>query len=253
MTTEEYSDEILMAYSDGELAPDEAARIAAKAESDPDIAARISVFRRTGEVLSMAAAERNRMAPPAESHARIRAQLARSSGKAGQVVDLQARRNRPRRSAIWSGAIAASIALAIGIGGGYWLGQQPGSGSTGPVQVTQLDPALAEKLSSLPSGETASIPGEVSITPVASFELASGEFCREYELIGTGGSRTVSVACNEAGNWKLRFAMDAGAVSGGEYVPASSLEILDAYLSSSGASAPMSEESERAALGSLGR
>ena len=59
-----FSDETLMAYADGELDAAAAARVAAAAEHDPNVRARIDSFRRSREVV------RDAIAPPPKRRCR---------------------------------------------------------------------------------------------------------------------------------------------------------------------------------------
>ncbi|MNL50064.1 hypothetical protein D3C87_1730460 [compost metagenome] len=57
----------------------------------------------------------------------------------------------------------------------------------------------------------------------------------------------VSVACRDAGGWQTRLAI-VTPESGEGFTPASSLETVDAYLTSIGAGAPLEADAEEKAL-----
>lgn len=249
---ETFTDETLMAYADGALDATAARRVSDAARSDEDIAARIALFRGTAEALGRAAeAERAEPAPEALI-ARVRATLDTAQRQtAGDVVPLRPRPPRGERpAAIWPAALAASLALAVGLGAGWGLAPSGGTGE--PPAFDGAWPAqadLSDPLSRLGTGEEASTEaGEITV--ISSFRDASGAFCREFEIAAEGRGY-VSVACRDAGDWHLRFAAATGSDADG-YAPASSLEALDAYLEGIGAGGPLDPAAEAEALSDPG-
>ncbi|MCV0428030.1 MAG: anti-sigma factor, partial [Roseibium sp.] len=65
------------------------------------------------------------------------------------------------------------------------------------------------------------------------------------------GPSIVSVACQDSDDWRPKIAIAASSGTAGTYAPASSLDALEAWLSSSGLSAQLSMEEERQALDEL--
>ncbi|ETX12908.1 hypothetical protein OCH239_15330 [Roseivivax halodurans JCM 10272] len=251
MTREDISDETLMAHADGELEPTEAARVAERVRTDPEVARRLARFVVTRDRLRGAGAARAEEPLPEGFEARMRDTIAARHADGDAVASLGAARAAQRPGAGWyPAAAAACLALAVGLAGGYRLGQPGDTGEDASGGFARIDAGVAAALASLPSGETAELDGGREIAPVASFEGADGALCREYEMHASG-QRTVSVACAEENSWSLRFAMDAGGAQDEAYAPASSLEVLDAYYMSSGAGAPLPPEDEAEALARL--
>lgn len=237
MKPAEIEDEMLMAYADGELDAATAARVEAALEQDEALAERLGVFLNTRSALKAAFDP----APPVSPQ--LEAAVRGMAAPAPQVVALTARRTaRP----VWQPvAFAASLALAVGLGAGWFLN---GPAGIGAPQLA-LAPGAAAVLAELPSGRSADLADGHSLSVIASFEDAQGTLCREIAQDGAGGS-LLAVACKAGAAWELRFAIAAG--SGGEsYRPASAPEALDAWLAATGAGAPLPPEAEAEALARL--
>lgn len=243
MSADEFDDATLMAYADGTLEADVAQRVADAAEGDTEVAARIRMFRETGAVLRALGAARSEESLSDDLAARIERTLA-DAHDAATVVPLPAR----RRS--WMPvALAASVALVVGVVGGIVATLALRTTEPGALGIAMLDePALVAALDSLPAGANEEVGGgEVEI--VASFISGEGTFCREFELDEADGGRIVSVACREAEGWVQRFAVRLPGEDDASYAPASSLAALDAYLSAIGAGPPLLVDEEATRLG----
>ena len=113
-----------------------------------------------------------------------------------------------------------------------------------PIMLT----ALAAILDKAPSGDEVAVgEGQGTVRLVSAFELGSGQLCREYELARPGAPGLVSVACRKASTWETRLAV-ARPEGGDGYAPASSLETVDAFLTSIGAGQPLDADAEKKAL-----
>lgn len=227
-------DETLMQLADGEIDSQKAARLHAEIEANPDLAARYALFTQTSDWAKEAAIADPHAGFSPDLEARIRELAATTPSASENVVPLR------RPTIRWQPmAIAASLALAVGLSAGLLLA--PGASETG---AQLLNAAMQEQLGTLPSGAEAELPDGRRINVVASFTDGAGSFCREYETAIEGRGGDVAVACRTGDNWSLRFAMATGAADEG-YAPASSLETLDAFYAATGASEPLSAEAER--------
>ena len=244
-------DERLMAYADGALSPDDAAEVEQAIARDEGLAARVAAF-----ADSRTLAKRALGAPPpvpdsltATIRAMAEADLTRRQGaeRSAQVIDLASRR---RTVPFWQLPIAASVALAVGVLGG-WIGK-PESGGTGEISVAVIDEAaLVEALGIVKSGERREIGVGTGFTAIASFRDGAGQLCREFEQDRSGVDTVVAVACRADDAWTVRFAVASAATEDAGYIPASSLDTLDAWLSAIEAGAPLSDDEEAAALSGL--
>jgi anti-sigma factor RsiW len=246
-----HSDEMLMAYVDGELSPDAASRVAVDLARDPAIAARVAAF----EASRRAVADSHPLEPVSDDLvARIRgvAAAARAAEAADSPTPAASTESTnviafagARKVPFWQLPVAASIALVAGLS--VSLLRQDG---TTPADVGfGLDNAagLTAALGSVPSGEEVDLPGG-RLAVIASFEGSAGALCREFEFDETGGRTVISVACRQDADWQMQFAVAASADDSG-YAPASSLDSLDAWLMAIDAGPPMDAEAEAAALG----
>lgn len=235
MKPAEIEDEMLMAYADGELDTETAALVEAAMEQDAALAERLGAFLSTRSAL-MAAFD---PAPPVSPQ--LEAAVRAMAAPAPQVVALSAR--RAARAAWVPAAVAACLALAVGLGAGWGL---RGPAAPGGAPQLALADGAAAALAALPSGQSADMADGQRLTILASFEDAAGTFCREIAQDGAGGS-VLAVACKAGPAWELRFALAAG-TGGDAYRPASAPEALDAWLDATGAGSPLPPEAEASAL-----
>lgn len=244
MARQDFSDETLMAYADGELDPETARTVVAAAEADEGIARRIALFTGTRDALGQAARTRPLEPLPEALATRVDETLAAARG--AQVIPFHRRAPLPRFAAL---ATAAGVALVLGLTGGYLLAPQA---PRGDAFAALGEPVLAGVLSSVPSGERRALAAG-DFAAIASFTAADGAFCREFELTaGTAGATTVAVACTTGEGWQPRFAVLTQA--GGEgYAPASGLDTLETWLDATAAGPAMTAEEEAAALAGLAR
>lgn len=258
------TDEELMALADGELEPARAAEIRALFAHDPDLAARFADFAETRALLDETPA-------PAVSPALAAAVLRAAAGAASDArpvltaipggrfdgtpapVAVPVRAPRP---ALRLAAMAAAVALAAGGVLGYAL--RPAiDGGASAVSTADLSPDLLAALDGAPSGATRVVDlgggrrGTIGL--VSSYAIAGPGLCREYTLADAGAAnpREFAVACRAPGeSWRRRLVVAAGDDRG--FATASGpQEVIDPFLEAIGASARLSPDAERAALGAL--
>jgi anti-sigma factor RsiW len=246
------TDQQLMAYIDGALAPDEAATVEQALAVDEDLAAKAAAFADSAALAKRALGT----APPvpdslaAAIRAMAEADAARRQALAAptaQVFDLAARR---KTVPFWQLPLAASIALTVGVFGG-WLGKPQGEAASGLAIAAIDEAALVEALTTVKSGERADIGGGAEFAAITTFRDGNGQLCREFEHDQAEGGTVVAVACKDDATWAIRLAVAAVATDAVGYAPASSLDTLDAWLSATEAGAPLSDDEEAAALAAL--
>ena len=135
--------------------------------------------------------------------------------------------NMAATSTIWMRqAIAATIALAIGFGGGAFV--YPGSEQTETSNTNNIYQTaglidntgpLFTVLETSQSASTVKLAGynNVSATPVSTFQTRSTDYCREFEL-QANEAISRNIACRNDGDWTIvasvvhhKDAQDAGA------------------------------------------
>jgi len=208
-------DEALSAFLDGELPPDRRAQVARALAASPALVERLAALAELHEGL-------RRLFDPVLAEPvpeRLRALVEPEVATPGPVVVPFHR----RAVAAWRpAALAASLALLIGLGAGWGLRAPP------PLQqVTSLTPgappSLQAVLDSAPSGETRALGPDAEVTPVASLAAAGGGWCRLFRLTGGSGPAD-GIACRENDGWRVlayvALAESAAAPDDG-YAPAS--------------------------------
>jgi hypothetical protein len=251
MSAPEFTDEDLMAYADGELAEDRAAALDLALATDDALAERLSLFVDTRMIAADALRPMLDAPVPAHLVQRVRDLAAAGSATAPAPVDtVVAFPDRPQRRPVWQLPIAASIALAVGLGAGLML-RGPGAPASLLEIAAVTDPVIAQALSTLASGESLPLTDGARIEAIATFRAADNGLCREFEYDQSNGTTVVSIACHDGQDWQMRLAIAAAAADETGYAPASSLEALDAYLTATNAGAPLTPADEVVALTEL--
>ena len=161
--TRKLDDETLMAYADGALGPEEAAAVRAALAADPEAAADVDRFRESARLVRAAFDDTLAEPVPPTLERRVRA-AARAAETERHALDALVRR-RGRRPL----ALAASVALLLGLGIGSRLGHPAGDAAL---------PGLGEALAGTASGVRASLPDGATLTPLATFRDRDGRWCR---------------------------------------------------------------------------
>jgi Putative zinc-finger len=214
------SDEMLMAYADGELDAASRARVEAAMQEDPEIGKRVARHRALRE--TMQGAFSGVLNEPVPERL-IQAARGQTAAPKSAVVDLSAAREAARRknsaALRWQpAAIAASLLLGLGLGFLAWHGSggliQPGAGG-GLVASAALAEALSTQLSDDRSQVSVAVAG-------LSFRDKSGDYCRTFSL--TGSAASLGLACREGTDWKIKALAQAphGAANPGNFRTAGS-------------------------------
>ncbi len=228
-----FSDETLMAYADGELAPPEREQVERAMLDDPELAARVARHQALRADVFAA------FAPVLEEPMPARLAAAVLPDK---VADLAAAR-APRHGWSWAqwGGMAASLAVGV-LAGSLWIGGgQPQSGVAGNGTALVATGVLAEALSTRLAGDTA---GNAGVKIGVSFVAKDGALCRSFVAGASAG-----LACRQGGQWLLPVVAQAEQEAAGDYrqagsaMPAAVLEAIDARI----AGPALDAEGERAA------
>ncbi len=245
------SDEILMAFADGELDEPVAAAVAKAMVESPGIAKRVVDFQQSRRLTRSAFASGSAPAVSPELYAAVSAQIRAFEAANDHIAKPKFGEGRfsvgrGARSRRWSPflniALAASVA-AIAVAVGYFAGRQ-NTWSTDSL-IAQLEhPLVRSELSRLPSGGEAELPaGRMRV--ISTYRVANGSLCREFRLQAPSGAAN-AVACHK-GEWNVAFAV-TGTVNPADYIPSDGSDLTASYLQNAGAGEPLVEAAEAKAL-----
>ena len=238
-----FSDELLIAFVNGELAEPARAAVERALRADPAIAARVAQHRaRRSRVYGVVAGGR-------EGNGHAHSHGAPSGAKVVHLDTVRAARCVPPPTAppvtpAWTlrhwGALAA--ALAAGAVAGI-VGWQAWQGEAELASLSGADGALVAQghLASALSAQLAS-PGPSGRVRIGiSFLAKDGRYCRSFVMDTTAG-----LACRDSGQWKIPvLAQGAAGVAwmDGNGLPPAVLEAIDSRI----AGTPLGPAAERAA------
>lgn len=230
--TGKVTDEMLMAFVDGETDAATASMIEQALAADAGLAARAEKFRASRALLRDAFGDaRHEPVPDALIAA------ARGSGPKGTVLPF-----RRRVTQQYALPLAACLALAFAAAG-YFAGQA-GTGTGDPLGHA----AMAAALAGTKSGEsrTVTVSGQQALLETLATYRIDGGLCRSFDL--TGAQVALSgVGCDRGGGWTVDMTVARGG-GDGLYAPASdaALHSIDAYLDALEVSDPLGVEEEDA-------
>jgi hypothetical protein len=210
------SDEMLMAYADGELDLVACAEIEAAMVRDPDVARAVERHRATGARIRAAYAGVLEEPVPDRLAALV------AGPGTGPVVDIAARRGAGQvavgrlRVPAWA-AMAAS--LAVGLLVGILVSREPAAPYRGVdgalVARGKLDAALDSQLASAAADDS-------GVRIGLSFRNRDGDYCRTFHL--QRDSALAGLACRSGGDWQLQLLAAAPSREGG-LLPAAAMPI----------------------------
>ena len=231
---------LLSAYMDRQLSPEETAELEQRFEREPELSRYLDQLGATDAALRTAFDSINADPLPAELEQLLTADTP-AADKAVVMPFPATQRSRgdgaataPASRWSWPVALAASVALAVGV----FIGMDmPVSEFGNPMLSQALQPSdkLAQILSASPSGEVvqAGDRQQLSVRPELSFIHNDGSFCRQYRLQDSQQA-FVGIACAVDRQWQnvLLAPTAAGALDQPLYQTASGPEasILGQYL-----------------------
>lgn len=254
--SDDFSDEELMAYADGELAPARAERLAAVLPERSDLAARVALFAQTRAVVAESVKAHLDGPMPWKLQASVEEMIRKAAPQpsTATVTPLPPRKaaSRPAPFGSWAMPIAASFLALITGALGYWLASDRAPSASYYQIAGSADPELAQVLSQLPSGEKSRLAGAgAEVSMISSFYRGDQALCREFALTHAEFGEHLAVACRGAGKWNIDLALRMSGSSADAYKPASSAETVDAFLEALGAGPAIEGQAEADALGKL--
>ena len=228
------SDETFFAWLDGELSPDEAARVEAEVAANAKLK-QLAEQHRAMQMRLKGAFDTIAEAPVPES-------LVAATRKAETpVIDFAAaKRSRDHRR--W-GSLPQWAAMAATLAVGIFVGTQVPIPSHAPVQVQDGRIYAAASLSEALDTELAGAPSKSPVRIGLTFRDQAGEICRSFTQGATSG-----LACREGDRWQLRGLFAAAEGQSGDYRMAAGMDPnLAALVDSTMAGEPFDAAQEKAA------
>jgi hypothetical protein len=230
------TDEVLMAYADGELSAEEQQNVESLLRTSPEAVRRLGAFTTTGRDMARLFDEIVEAPVPQTLVDAVLDRRAEAQQAASVVYFPGARAARAGSGRSFGSvhklAIAATLAaLVIGAGAALFkeLGAPAGSGmgvavlSTGDKVAVQELGGVLDHVASGQSSTQRIGGGEVTIRPVFTFATHQDGYCRQYALSGGSIGSHVGVACRSAeGRWvvKKQVALEERGSRDGKIVPA---------------------------------
>lgn len=279
----ELNDDVLIAYSDGELDEKTAAEVEAALQKDPVAQEIVQKFQEAARLAGEAfddpmqeevperllklfeepQAENSAPQAPDSSDSNIsdlsQIRAARETKRHTNATAIE-EQGSFRRFAL---PLAASVALIIGIGGGIGLSNftapsAPSVIAAGTIPEPSLLHAALERSPSLQTLEEVSEDGltKNQIEPLLSFVDKNDRHCREYRIIGSsaGGIQDLTgVACrSDGGAWTQQIAVVQEVPGSSVYRPAAGQTIaaLENFLSENMKDEPLDDDAEARLLDS---
>ena len=207
-----FSDEMLMAYADGELDLVARAEIEAAMARDPAVAR--AVERQRALALKLKKAYEGVLDEP------LPPALAALAGdeEAAQVVDLAAARERRAGAGRWQ--LPAWSAIAVSVLIGVLVGILLVRGDASPYAETPAGLVARGELADGLESELASAPGHSNVAIGISFRHRDGRLCRSFTF--RHGTSVAGLACRGRDDWKVEVLADAP-VEAGELRAAASM------------------------------
>jgi hypothetical protein len=252
MSSLHLSDEILMAFADGELDEAMTAAVEQAMRSDPATLARVADFVRSRRIARGAFLADIAPAASPELEEAVLAQIRAVEG-GGSVAEPATAPLAPQRTDRWSRRmlpLAASLAALIAGGFGYAVGMRSSPRLDHAGLVASLESSgVTARLDQVASGQEQDVAGG-RLRVISTMRMANGDLCREFEL-KREARKADAVACRGNEGWAVTFAvMGRDATS---YTPAAGGDLVSTYLQNAGAGAPLTGEDEVKALSTPAR
>jgi surface antigen len=231
MSASAITDEMLVAFADGEADEATIEAVAAALDADEILAERLDLFVTTRQIL------KTELDPVAREAVPDRLTRFVMSGAPDAASEPAATAAAPRRRERWAALpMAAALAGIVAGGLGYWAGTTSPQGQGGTPTMASLvaaDAELARALASTPDAErrnwrAAGQAGEIELRQ--SYRTERG-FCRSFGLSEGKASSWGGLACRQGEGWATQVVVAEPRAADGAFRPASgSGGAIDAFL-----------------------
>lgn len=230
-----FEEEKFFAWLDGELSPDEAARVEAEVAADPELS------KLAAEHRSMTAGLRGAFGAVETRPVPERLQdMLKGDRKVVSLADARSRRQARFAQPFWVQAAALAATLAVGV----FAGSQFFGGSSSPVEPRAGRLIASASLGQALSAHLASAPAASGPRIGLTYRDKSGAVCRTFEDRAASG-----LACREDGDWRIRSLFQRAEGQAADYRMASGgdpqlMEAVDASIDGE----PFDAAQEKAAM-----
>ena len=232
-------DEKFFAWLDGELPPEEAARVEAEVAADPRLS------RLANEHRAMTSGLRDAFVRGrSTARARTAAKLDRPRRKGRRTLQKCAPLRTARKAPpIWAQMAALAATLAVGVFAGNAMSGMFTAGSSNPIEAEAGRLVASAELENALYARLASAPADSGPRIGLTFRGKSGAICRTFEDRAASG-----LACREGGDWRIRSLFQTPEGQATDYRMASGpdpqlMEAVDAAIDGE----PFDEAQEKAA------
>jgi hypothetical protein len=210
------TDQLLMAYVDGELSPDLAALILSRMESEPDLLERLEQHQRLRSQLSAAYGPVMGEPLPPDLAALLAREGVRVGASRAKAAPGFIFRTFDSSWPMWAAAAAAAV-VGVGVSQALHMNDPLALSGGRIVASGALARSLEHNLAADATGPGAKAGAKI----MASFEDRTGRYCRVFEA--AAGGRQGGVACKNDGRWAVvALANTPGSEPEGDYRQAAS-------------------------------
>jgi hypothetical protein len=181
-------EEKFFAWLDGELEPEEAARVETEVAASPELS------RKAEEHRAMTAGLRSAFAPVTAAPVPERVAAAVRQDNVVRLDQARAAREQ-RKTPIWTQLAALAATLAVGI----FMGNMLIPGPAGPIQAKDGRLVAGGELEAALYAQLASAPVKPGPRIGTTYRDKSGEICRTFAQDNASG-----LACRQGGDWRIR-------------------------------------------------
>lgn len=213
------SDEMLTAYLDGELAAEEMAEIVRQIKKSPQLASRVEKMCLTDKSLAEAYHAIDDRPMPAGIMEMLEAfpEKIKNADNDISATVLPFKKPQPvSKAPIWQMAMAASVALIIGLGLGRNILTPDTTLNSFPeaIQAQQVAGIIGPEnplfgiLENQPSASSVALKGskDTMVEPIMTFLASDNTYCREFKVM-TAQSATRNIACRVNNNWLVKVSV----------------------------------------------
>lgn len=238
------SDEKLSAFLDNELSRKDMDEVRLALARDETLSDRLAMLSQVDDAVNSYAAQIDRTPVPTQLQALLTDSPAAqaehpASNTVVSISAWQAAKQKLREHV----ALAAGVALLIGIGAGQML--PSGDTTMGPSYWAQI----GEALNATASGHRAILASGDELQPYFSFTAGDGRLCRSYAVYGE--FTRDEIACRSGNAWLPVATAYRSNTEAGDYAAASASQLMEVTLQVLDGSAALSIEEEQARLADL--